>query len=119
DSSRTRKHGGLGLGLAIVHHLIEMHGGTVEAYSAGEDRGATFTVILPLAREALAFGDNGRRYQVAPNAPSLTGVRVLIVEDDPDSLEMLRMVVKLHGADVRTATRTSAALDEMAQWPPE
>jgi PAS domain S-box-containing protein len=119
DSSRTRKHGGLGLGLAIVHHLIEMHGGTVEAYSAGEDRGATFTVILPLAREARAFGDNRIRFQLAPNTPALTGVRVLIVEDDPDSLEMLRMVVKVHGADVRTATRTSAALDVMAQWPPQ
>src|SRR5207253_2052908 len=117
DSSRTRRHGGLGRGLAIVHHLTELHGGTVEAHSDGPQRGATFTVTLPLiarasnsqtatADQTLAPGDSERR---------LFGIRLLLVEDDPDSLEVLRVVVALHGAEVKTATRTSEALKIIEQ----
>jgi len=121
DSSRTRRHGGLGLGLAIVHHLTELHGGTVEAHSDGPQRGATFIVTLPLIARAndsqtpasdqsLAPGDSERR---------LFGIRLLLVEDDPDSLEVLRVVVDLHGAEVKTATRTSEALRIIEQWVPD
>jgi PAS domain S-box-containing protein len=119
DSSRTRRHGGLGLGLSIVQHLIEMHGGTVEAHSAGEGHGATFTVTLPLTRQT---GDNENvqnRHQVATTQPTLAGIQLLIVEDDPDSLDMLRMVARLHGADVRTATRTAEALEMLRQELPD
>jgi signal transduction histidine kinase/ActR/RegA family two-component response regulator len=119
DSSRTRKHGGLGLGLSIVRHLIELHGGTVEAYSPGEDQGATFVVILPLSREARLGIPSKRRLHATLNTPALAGLRLLIVEDDPDSQEMLHMVVKLHGAEVRTATRTAEALEILEDWFPE
>jgi PAS domain S-box-containing protein len=119
DSSRTRKHGGLGLGLAIVHHLIELHGGTVEAYSAGEDTGATFTVTLPLVRQATDLGGVRTRLQLAPALPALAGIRLLIVEDDPDSLDMLRMVVKLHGAEAKAATSTAEALQILEEWFPD
>lgn len=121
DSSRTRRHGGLGLGLAIVRHLIEMHGGSVEAYSAGENRGATFTVTLPLIVEANEFENAETNRQIGPSdtLPILFGIRLLIVEDDPDSLEMLRIMVELQGAEVKVATRTSEALKTLEQWTPD
>jgi len=119
DSSRTRKHGGLGLGLAIVHHLVELHGGTVEAFSAGEGQGATFTVSLPLARETGETGRAQTRLQVVPAAPTLAGLRLLVVEDDPDSLEMVLMVLRLQGADVRSATKASEAMHLIENWMPQ
>jgi CheY-like chemotaxis protein len=121
DSSRTRKHGGLGLGLAIVRHLIEMHGGTVEAYSAGENLGASFTVTLPLLEKGNDSGSPQTRIATvsAHNRPRLAGVRLLIVEDNLDSLEMLRMVVESQGAEVRTATQSSEAQQIFVQWTPD
>jgi PAS domain S-box-containing protein len=119
DSSRTRRYGGLGLGLSIVHHLIEMHGGVVEAYSEGVDRGATFKVTLPIAKELGDAKTREGRKRLARTSQVLAGIRLLIVEDDPDSLEMLRMVVSLHGADVKTATSASDALRIFEQSRPE
>ena len=111
DSTITRRHGGLGLGLAIAQHLVALHGGTVTAASPGVDLGATFTVRLPLAPaarrarpgEPLAAGASGGR-------TSLAGVRVLLVEDHPDTAEMVRTTLMLHGARVRVAESLGEAL---------
>jgi PAS domain S-box-containing protein len=121
DSSYTRQHGGLGLGLSIVRHLVEMHGGTVAARSDGPRRGATFTVTLPLiaaANEAQAAATT-LAAEPGETLPRLFGLRLLLVEDDLDSLEVLRIVIDLHGAEVKTATRTSEALKIMEQWLPD
>jgi PAS domain S-box-containing protein len=119
DSSRTRRHGGLGLGLAIVHNLVELHGGIVEVYSAGEGSGATFRVTLPVGKLVGEFSKRDQHLRLSPTGQILAGVRLLIVEDDPDSAEMLRMVVNLHGAEVKTAAKTSDALHILEQWQPE
>src|SRR5205807_386404 len=94
----TRPHGGLGLGLAIVRHLAELHGGTVVAESAGEGRGATLVVTLPVST----------RRQVAPETtletdtdmPPLDGVQVLVVDDDPSATEMVTVALEHCGAQV-------------------
>ncbi|MBS3029544.1 MAG: response regulator [Dolichospermum sp. DET50] len=90
DASITRKHGGLGLGMAIVYQLVEAHGGTVTADSPGEGKGATFTVRLPL------LNVNSKADQSSPwpeQNLDLTGIRVLIIDDDPDSRELISMVI--------------------------
>ncbi len=107
DSSTTRAHGGLGLGLAIVRHLVEMHGGSVRAESAGEGRGATFTVRLPLL-PVQPLRDRGEPGAVtAPEAHALAGVHVLLVEDDLNTRESLRALLAQKGARV-TAVGTAA-----------
>ena len=112
DSSSTRRHGGLGLGLAIVRHLVESHGGTVRADSDGEGRGATFTVSLPLIAAAPPPGGNGSHApgQSAGPAERLRGLRVLVVDDEPDARDLLGRVLGQAGADVRTAASASEAL---------
>ena len=92
DSTITRRHGGLGLGLALVRHLAELHEGTVHAESPGEGYGATFTIHLP-ALDGAAAGPE----PAAPARP-LQGVQVLVVEDDPDSLDMLSFLLGEAGA---------------------
>jgi PAS domain S-box-containing protein len=112
DSTITRRHGGLGLGLAIARHLAELHGGTVRADSPGVGRGSTFTVRLPLA------ASGGRRGQGEPVATAvdgadravLAGVRVLLVEDHRDTAELLRAVLGGQGAGVRVAASLAEAL---------
>ncbi|HEX7840647.1 MAG TPA: PAS domain-containing protein [Kofleriaceae bacterium] len=118
DSSPTRVHGGLGLGLAIVRHLVEAHGGYVEARSEGLERGATFAVYLPTSgaeapnASSEAGPDPGAAATAAsPEArASLGGVRVLLVDDDPDSLELLRAVLGGAGAVVTAAGGAREAL---------
>ena len=107
ESGMTRRNGGLGLGLAIVRHLTEMHGGTVSAESAGEGRGATFRVRLPVLRHQVERPE--RRHEPArrPMAPlpalgGLEGVRVLAIDDDPDVLALVRVVLESAGAVVTT-----------------
>ncbi|HZP36498.1 MAG TPA: ATP-binding protein [Methylomirabilota bacterium] len=104
DSTITRRHGGLGLGLALVRHLAELHGGTVHAESPGEGYGATFTIHLPALDGAAEASE--------PEAPArpLHGVQVLVVEDDPDSLDMLSFMLGEAGASVRTASSAAEAL---------
>jgi signal transduction histidine kinase/ActR/RegA family two-component response regulator len=121
DSTTTRSHGGLGLGLSIVHHLVALHGGTVEAESAGENRGATFTVTLPLLVEASATP--APKSQRAPTIPAaiattLDGVRVLIVDDDHDACELLTAVLLDAGAKVHAVHSTADALRELASFEP-
>jgi PAS domain S-box-containing protein len=123
DSSTTRAHGGLGLGLAIVRHLVESHGGSVEAASGGLGLGTTFTIRLPIhavhrtADESGAGGsaDPDVQKEDAPaSGTSLGQVRVLVVDDDRDSLEILRMVLSEAGAKVTTAASTREALALLA-----
>jgi signal transduction histidine kinase len=122
DSTATRVHGGLGLGLAIVRHLVELHGGTVTAESAGEGQGATFKVTLPRRAalpEAAAEAGEGRAAAAAFDAaPSpLAGVRVLVVDDERDARELLPTLLEPHGARVTVAASAAEALAALAtEW---
>ena len=112
DRSHTRRYGGLGLGLAIVRHLVEAHGGTVRAESAGRGRGACFTVRLPGAR------DTERAAAITPAATAgaerlLIGVRVLFVDDNPEARALVSTVLEAAGADVSVAASAADALDAL------
>jgi CheY-like chemotaxis protein/two-component sensor histidine kinase len=116
DSSMSRRHGGLGLGLSIVRQLVELHGGTVRAASDGEGRGATFTISLPqMATWAGEVpGPVRGAGSLEGDATALAGVRVLLVEDDPDSRDLLARILQLNGAGVAVATSAEEALDTVA-----
>jgi PAS domain S-box-containing protein len=128
DSSTTRRYGGLGLGLAIVRHLVEMHGGTVAVTSAGSGQGSTFIVQLPIrALRSLPAGTGPLRAEAAsagpprpdPAEPVLRGLRILVVEDDPDSLEMICTLLAQRGAQVRPAASAAEAFDALDEWRPD
>jgi signal transduction histidine kinase/DNA-binding response OmpR family regulator len=126
DSSITRAHGGLGLGLSVVRHLVELHGGAVRAESQGLGKGATFVVLLPalppaaVRRSEAAITVQPREMIADPDhAPvsgvqTLDGLRVLVVDDDEDARELLREVLLQHRAHVTTAGSAREALDAMA-----
>jgi signal transduction histidine kinase len=115
DSSTTRTHGGLGLGLAIVHDLVGMHGGTVRAESPGVGQGTSFTVRLPAAASRRAdTSDAGR-----PLQPRLTGAKVLVVDDDADAREVLRMILEDAGAHVTTAASARETREMMGEIDPD
>ena len=117
DSSTTRAQGGLGIGLAIVRTLVELHGGSVEAASPGEGQGATFTVRLPaIARQPERLDAGERRGPAATDHPDLRGLHVLIVEDDPDTAHVLAELVAGNGAEARTAASAAKALDTFGRW---
>ncbi|WP_437587452.1 response regulator [Sorangium sp. So ce1000] len=127
DASATREHGGLGLGLSIVRHLVELQGGTVEASSAGKGQGASFTVKLPLEAkhaEALAGGEPPSTPQRRPlwhrggELLNLKGVRVLVVDDEPDTRELLLRILAECQAEVRTAGSVVEALAELERDQP-
>jgi PAS domain S-box-containing protein len=116
DSTTTRVFGGLGLGLAIVHHLVELHGGTVWAESLGEGQGATFTVRLPL------LAVNPQTIQESEQSDStldLSGVQVLVVDDDVDSREFVTFVMEEHGAVVKAVASPGEALEALALEKPD
>ena len=125
DGSTTRPQGGLGLGLAIVKHLVELHGGTVEAHSAGENQGSTFTILLPLA----ARSDHPSSYRF--NSPdsntrmpelgieSLSGLKVLVVDDEPDARDLLRRLLERRQATVITAGSAIDGLQLLEQEKPD
>src|SRR5262249_28078863 len=117
DMSAQRVHGGLGLGLAIVRHLVHQHGGSVEAHSAGEGHGASFTVQLPLSTGAADTVSD--EYPVIDHRSSLNGVRVLIVEDDPDGRELLVAALALAGASVTDTGSVLEALHALVETPPD
>jgi signal transduction histidine kinase len=125
DSSSTRSHGGLGLGLALVKHLVELHGGTVLAQSSGEGKGATFIVKLPLAIAEVAEGPSPRVHPTAPvmepvsSGLRLDGLRVLAVDDDPDALELATAILAAAGAVVRTCGSAGEALLAVQRWRPD
>lgn len=106
DSSTTRNFGGLGLGLAIVHHLVELHGGTVTAESAGEGQGATFTVNLPLISSPDFIASNSNSQTI----PNLEGIKILIVDDEADTREFLAFLLQQYGAIVTVAISAHDAL---------
>jgi signal transduction histidine kinase/DNA-binding response OmpR family regulator len=124
DSTSTRTHGGLGIGLAIVRHIVELHGGTVDAASAGEGRGSTFTVVLPMAVtkvEPAAPKRVGAVMAAHPAAVSaeagtepadLSGVDVLVVDDEADAAEVIARMLTRAGARVMTAQSADEALEK-------
>jgi CheY-like chemotaxis protein len=118
DASASREHMGLGLGLALVKQLTELHGGRVAASSGGRGTGATFVVELPLAiihaRDAETRVHPRTFAQPVIDAPRLDGLRVLIVDDENDALEMTRHVLEHYGASVATAASADAALAALA-----
>lgn len=127
DASITRRHGGLGLGLAIVRHLVQLHGGTVSAHSAGPGLGATFTIVLPLSLRAVgprpgpswpgpaaaSAGDTD-----ASPPPRLDGVSVLLVDDEPDVRSIAARVLQEAGAQVFEAANAGEGLDLLRREKP-
>ena len=114
DAGITRTKGGLGLGLAIVRHLVELHGGTVGAASAGENQGASFSVTLPALADDVAASPRVRRAR-GSHAPRLDGLAVLVVEDDADTREMVAMILSNAGATVKSVSSVAAAEAAVAE----
>ncbi len=139
DSSSTRSHGGLGIGLTIVRHIVELHGGSVRAESAGEGHGATFSVTLPLASPASperstvpspsaasseipqpAAGHIGNRAMAPRNGTAaLAGLKILLVDDERDGREVVRQTLSRFGADVETASSAAEAMELLASCQPD
>jgi PAS domain S-box-containing protein len=124
DSTATRNYGGLGLGLAIVRHLVELHGGSIVAESPGRGQGSTFTVKLPVVPLARTAGEETRRHPSFPDEGAvpiarLEGVRVLLVDDEPDANEALRVLLDHCGAEVRVAGSAVHALEILGRWKPD
>lgn len=123
NSSLTRSYGGLGLGLAIARHLVELHGGTVQVDSLGEGQGTTFKVQLPLLQvrtEELESLLSPTPYPplLTKNPPLLTGLQILVVDDDVDTREFLVTVLTEYGANVAVAASTDAALKALERLKP-
>lgn len=110
DAKSTRTQGGLGLGLAIVRHLVEIHGGTVSAQSAGISQGTTFTVKLPLFQNSI---DRDSSQSVCDQLPTLNNLNLLIVEDEPDAQQMLTLILEKYGAKITAVDSVEAALVEL------
>jgi len=121
QSNSTRQYGGLGLGLAIVRHLTELHRGTVAVSSPGEGQGATFSVKLPLinvpATEQTEVDSNLIDQSVQPNR--FSGVKVLVVDDEPDSLDIITLVLEQEGAEVMPVTSAKEALEAFNRYTPD
>ncbi|HYY55893.1 MAG TPA: response regulator [Pyrinomonadaceae bacterium] len=130
DGTTTRKHGGLGLGLAIVRHLVELHSGTIKVHSDGVDKGATFTIVLPLktahrrldtagaAAETpmLVTGSGNHTFQCAP---VLDGLRIMIVDDEADTRDMIAAALKQCGAEVKGCESAAEAMAALQSWEPD
>jgi CheY-like chemotaxis protein/nitrogen-specific signal transduction histidine kinase len=125
DATTTRRHAGLGLGLAIVKHLTELHGGTVRVASEGVGLGATFTVCLPLqsvrheSPRATAQAQRNAAIDEAARKIELPGIKVLVVDDDKDSLRMVKRILEARGAEVCGTYSMEEALEEFARFAPD
>jgi signal transduction histidine kinase len=116
DSTSTREYGGLGLGLAIVSHLVELHGGAVRAESAGLGQGSRFTVVLPVYDNPDGATPTSRLQRVPRG---IEGLRLLVVDDDPDTLDTLATLLANAGAEVRTASSAREALEVLSSYTPD
>ena len=120
DQKTSRQHGGMGLGLAIVRHLVELHGGTVRAMSDGEGKGATFTVTLPITPFYQIDSSGGRVHPAARDllppdegTDRLDGLHILVVDDEPDTRELLKQGLEYCGANVTVAGSANEAVDSL------
>jgi CheY-like chemotaxis protein len=116
DASTTRQHGGLGLGLGIVRHVVELHGGTVTAASAGEGTGSRFEVVIPIRAWTEPLVEPPR---AGRPAPSLRGVTVLVADDDREARDFVRATLEQHGAIVVTAASAAEAKARFKREPPD
>jgi signal transduction histidine kinase/CheY-like chemotaxis protein len=116
DASTTRQYGGLGLGLAIVRHLVEAHGGTICADSQGEGQGATFTVQLPLLHTE---PEKVLPKEASVDELNLEGIRVMSVDDDPDARDLLASLLQQYGADVLVVASAAEVLANLASFRPD
>jgi signal transduction histidine kinase/ActR/RegA family two-component response regulator len=128
DSTTTKKHGGLGLGLSIVRHLVELHGGTIEAGNREGERGALFTLKLPImaVRQTPFDAEDTERVHTALSGalpleppPALHGIKVLAVDDEPDARFLLATVLEQCGAEVRTCASAAEALAALEDYEPD
>jgi CheY-like chemotaxis protein/anti-sigma regulatory factor (Ser/Thr protein kinase) len=126
DGSTTRIHGGLGLGLSIVKHLVQLHAGEVTVVSGGKNQGATFTVTLPLAAEVSDEGtetDNARAENgeglPASFSNLLAGIRILVVDDEADSRELVSTILTRCGGEVKACESAAVALKAFRIWKPD
>ena len=114
DSASTRNFSGLGLGLAIVQHLTQLHDGAIAVTSPGKDRGSTFSVELPLSSDTEMLPGEPVRDNLA-SAKKLTGIRVLAVDDEADSLSLVAFILEQEGAKVTTATSATEAMKILSE----
>jgi PAS domain S-box-containing protein len=134
DGTSTRSHGGLGLGLSIVRHVVELHGGTVEVASQGAGSGTIFTVVLPIytavngdakiienkaEKEITSIQEMSDNVYLSDSERHLKGVRVLLIDDEKDALEMLAAMLSLTGAEIKQRTNVTDALETVEEWIPQ
>ena len=126
DGSTTRSQGGLGLGLAIVRHLTDLHNGSVAVESEGDGCGATFRITLPIAQPAViktSVHDSAvhtpANGSAKPNGELLHGLRILVVDDEPDSRELVATILKRSGGDVRCSQSAAEAIQTFKEWQPD
>jgi PAS domain S-box-containing protein len=119
DASSARRYGGLGLGLSLVKYLVELHGGTVEAASAGEGQGAIFMVTLPVRAVATPLGEAGVAPATVKRSGELAGVRALVVDDENDARELIETALTQYGADVVSVSSAAEAYALITATPPQ
>lgn len=125
DSSSRRQQGGLGLGLSIVKHIVELHGGAIYAYSRGQGQGSDFMITLPLAVQKAESSNNELWPETLPESAlqsrngSLRGVKVLVVDDEHDTREILSVMLVRYGTEIRTAGSVAEAMGILSTWQPD